>query len=91
MADLVPVTGVAVLGPHRLRVLFEDGTVGDLDFSRREWRGIFEPLQDPAFFAQVRVDPDLGTLAWPNGADMAPETLYKAARQNPVRPDTAIA
>src|SRR4029453_17303829 len=63
-----------------LRLTFEDGMVGDVDFGSREWDGVFEPLRDPAYFAQVRVDPELGTIAWPNGADMAPETLYEAAR-----------
>jgi len=81
---LVDVTGVEVIGDFRLRLTFEDGTVGDVGFEGREWRGVFEPLADPAFFAQVEVDPELGTVAWPNGADMAPETLYEAARANRV-------
>ena len=40
------------------------------------FRGVFEPLRDPAYFAQVHVDPDLGTVAWPNGADPDPDVLY---------------
>jgi hypothetical protein len=45
---------------------------------------MFEPLADPNFFAQVFVDHGGGTIAWPNGVDMAPETLYERARANPV-------
>jgi hypothetical protein len=50
------------------------------------WRGVFEPLRDPAYFARVEVDPEGGTIGWPNGADMAPEPLYAEARQNLVHP-----
>ena len=82
MDPLVDVTAVEVIGDHRLRLTFEDGTVGDVAFEQREWRGVFEPLADQAFFAQVRVDPELGTITWPNGVDMAPEPLYAEARRN---------
>jgi hypothetical protein len=86
MEQLVDVTGVEVVGDHRLRLTFEDGTVGDVDFSTREWRGVLEPLRDPTYFARVRVDPECGTIAWPNGVDLAPEPLYDEARRNPVQP-----
>lgn len=76
------VTGVQVIGDHRLRLTFEDGTVGDVDFSEREWRDVFEPLRDPAYFARVTVDPEAGTITWPNGVDMAPEPLYAEALAN---------
>ena len=80
---LVDVTRVHVIGDHELRLTFEDGTVGDVAFDGREWRGVFEPLADPVYFAQVRVDPERGTVAWPNGVDMAPEPLYAEARRRP--------
>ncbi|MGI8549821.1 MAG: DUF2442 domain-containing protein [Dehalococcoidia bacterium] len=70
------VTGVEVLGDYRLRLSFEDGTLGDLDLSGREWRGVFAPLSDPSYFRKVRYDPEGRTIVWPNGADLAPETLY---------------
>lgn len=76
MVKIVHVTDVETLGDHRLRLRFEDGSEGELDFSDRVWRGVFEPLADPEYFAQVDVDPDLGTIVWPNGADIAPETLH---------------
>jgi len=79
---LVDITNVAVIGDHRLRLSFEDGTVGDVAFEQRAWRGVFEPLADPNVFAQVRVD--MGTITWPNGLDMAPEPLYEAASRRPV-------
>lgn len=78
------VTGVQVLSGHRLRLTFADGTVGDVDFTAREWRGVLEPLADAAYFARVRVDPESGTIAWPNGVDLAPEPLYDEARRNRV-------
>jgi len=80
MDPLVDVIEVEVIGEYRLRLAFEDGTVGDVDFDEREWCGVFKPLADPAFFAQVRVDPECGTITWPNGVDMAPEPLYAEAR-----------
>jgi hypothetical protein len=78
---LVHVTGVAVIGDHKLRLLFEDGTVGDIAFDDSEWTGVFEPLRDAARFAKVAVEH--GTIVWPqDGLDMAPEPLYQAARAN---------
>jgi hypothetical protein len=74
---LVHVTSVEVVGEHRLRLRFEDGTEGEIDASGWEWRGVFEPLRDPTFFGQVRLDDQLGTIVWPNGADVAPETLHR--------------
>jgi hypothetical protein len=84
MAPLVDVTAVEVIGDHRLRLTFEDGTVGDIAFTDGEWRGVFEPLAEQDFFAQVRVDAELGTIVWPNGVDMAPEPLYAEARRHQV-------
>ena len=80
MEQLVDITGVKVIGPYRLRLTFEDGTVGEVDFTERERRGVFQPLGDPDYFAKVEVDPEAGTITWPNGLDMAPEPLYAEAR-----------
>lgn len=80
-APLIHVAGVTVVGDHRLRLLFEDGTVGDVSFGDEEWTGVFEPLRDPARFAKVTVEG--GTIVWPeDGLDMAPEPLYEEARRN---------
>jgi hypothetical protein len=59
---LPAVVGVAVLGDHVLRLLFSDGTVGDVDFSAERWTGVLEPLNDPQYFAQVEVDAEAGTV-----------------------------
>ena len=69
------VVGAAVVGDHTLRLLFSDGAVGDIDFSAERWTGVLAPLIDPAYFAEVTVDPEAGTVAWPNGVDLAPEPL----------------
>ena len=69
-------TAVEVIGDHRIRLRFEDGAEGDVDLSSWRWRGIFEPLADPDYFGQVSLDEELGTITWPNGADIAPETLH---------------
>lgn len=83
MQKLVPVLGAEVIADHVLRVAFGDGIVGDVDFTARQWSGVSAPLADPAFFAQARVDPEIRTVAWPNGYDIAPETLYEHARRHP--------
>ena len=81
---LVDVTAVEVIGEYQLRLTFEDGTVGDVSFADREWKGVFEPLRDPQRFARVTIE--FGTLAWPDdGLDMAPEPLYEKACKNRVR------
>jgi hypothetical protein len=64
-------------------VRFEDGTVADVDLSYLlDYGGVFEPLRDASFFAQLRVDDETATITWPNEADIAPETLYAHARRN---------
>jgi hypothetical protein len=83
------IKGVAVVGDHKLRLLFEDGTVGDVSFENHEWKGIFEPLRDPARFANVTIQ--YGTLCWPDeGLDWAPEPLYEATKAHSLKPATAV-
>ena len=78
------VTGVAVVGDHVLRLLFSDGTAGDVDFSAQRWTGVLESLNDPSYFAQVKLDAEAGTIVWPDGIDLAPEPLYEQAKAHPL-------
>jgi len=79
------VTDVQVLGHYQLRLALSDGLVGDVDLSHLHRRGgVFEALRDPEYFAQVRVDPEIGTITWPSGVGLAPEVLYERASAHPV-------
>ena len=59
-----------------LEVSFDNGTSGKVDVSSSLFGPVFEPLRDPLLFSQVRVD-DYGAVCWPNGADLAPDALYR--------------
>jgi hypothetical protein len=74
------VTHVSVVGTHAVELSFTDGSRGVVDLGPRlvGRGGVFAALQDPAFFARVRVDEDAGTIAWPNGVDLDPDVLYEA-------------
>lgn len=70
------------LGDYRLRLTFADGLVADVDLADKVQGStgpVFRPLRDVAYFATVRVDEQLGTVVWPNGADLAPESLRARA------------
>jgi len=78
------VTAVKVVPPYQLTLTFADGTTGSVDCAPwvlEEDAGVFAPLRDPTFFAQVFLDHDAGTVAWPNGADVDPDTLYEEAHR----------
>ena len=72
------VTSVRHLADYRLELHFSDGACGEIDFRERVVGrgGVFAPLADLAFFRQVAVDPEAGTLVWPNGVDLCPDVLY---------------
>lgn len=74
MADVI---NVRYVRNYTVWLEFNDGTQGEVDISRSFKGPVFEPLRNVEYFKQVRVNADLGTIVWPNGADVAPETLYK--------------
>ena len=60
-----------------VRVKFNDGAEGLVDLAAELYGEMFEPLRDPARFRAFRVDPELETIVWDNGADLAPEFLHE--------------
>jgi hypothetical protein len=71
-----------VIEGYVVRVRFEDGTEGDIDLSYLVEVGpVFARLEDGSYFRKVRVSRNANTVVWPNGADIAPETLYARARE----------
>ena len=75
MWNMNDVVSIEYRGGHVYHIAFDDGVAGDVDFSVYLDAGpVFEPLRDLAFFRKARVEG--GTIAWPNGADIAPETLH---------------
>ena len=59
---------------------FSDGTRGEVDLASELDGPVFEPLRDPVYFRQFVLHPELHTVVWPNGADLAPEFLYERIR-----------
>jgi hypothetical protein len=71
---------------YHLRVEFSDGLTGTVNLSSRLFGSIFEPLKDPAVFAQAHID-EFGAITWPNGADLAPDALHQTPlAKNPQQP-----
>ena len=82
---LKDIVEVRPFSPYGLHVRFEDGVEADIDLSSLiDFRGVFAPLQEPSEFAKVRVDPELGTIVGPNGADLDPDVLYSLATGQPI-------
>lgn len=71
---------------YRLELTFTNGEQAELDLADRivDRRGVFAPLEDIDFFKKVRVDPEIGTLVWPNEVDLCPDVLYSKAREEPL-------
>jgi hypothetical protein len=70
------VESVGKEGPYLLRIRFDDGTEQLINFEPVLAGEMFSPLRDLQVFNQVRVDPEVHTLVWPNGADFDPATLH---------------
>ena len=72
---------------YRLELTFTDGATAELDFRQRivGRGGVFRQLEDVEFFKQVQVDPEAGTIVWPNGVDLCPDVLYSLATGKPIR------
>lgn len=72
---------------YRLELSFTDGTTRELDFRQRivGRGGVFRELEDVGFFERVQVDPEAGTIVWPNGVDFCPDVLYSLATGKPIR------
>ncbi|MBA2410989.1 MAG: DUF2442 domain-containing protein [Gammaproteobacteria bacterium] len=74
---LKDIVEVKTMGGRVLYLRFEDGVEGKIDVGALvEFNGVFAPLREPARFEEVYVNPELGTICWPNGADLDPCVLY---------------
>ncbi len=80
------ITNVRHIQDYRLELVFSDGVQVEFDFKNKivGRGGVFTPLEDIDFFRQVRVDPEAGTLVWPNDVDLDPDVLYSEATGTPL-------
>jgi len=67
------------LSEYKIQVQFSDGSEGVINLKNELWGEVFQPLQDINIFRAFEVDPELSTIVWPTGADLAPEFLYQRA------------
>lgn len=72
----VAVTAVEPLADYALRLAFDDGIKRVVDLADELWGPMGEPLRDPAYFRQVRVDLGVRTVVWPHGFDLDPDVLH---------------
>lgn len=84
---MLHIKSVKYVVDYRIWVAFDDGTAGEIDLNGVLKGPVFEPLKDIAVFRTISVDPELETVVWPNGADLAPEFLKGLQnKQNQSRP-----
>lgn len=76
---------VKPLENYRLYLRFEDDVEGEIDVTGLiDFVGVFAPLRNHEYFVQVRVNPELGTICWPNQADLDPDVLYSIVTGQPL-------
>lgn len=81
MEQVVDVTAARVLARYVVELTFETGETRVIDLEPLLHGPIFQPLVDDyALFKRLQVDPEAGTVVWPNGADISPRTLYRRSR-----------
>jgi hypothetical protein len=81
MNGLTPdITAAEVVRHGVLRLTFADGLRGEVDVLGRMRGPVFEAARTPEGFNKVEADPETGTVVWPGGADLAPDTLYERIR-----------
>jgi hypothetical protein len=81
MIGLTPdITDAVVVSHGVLRLTFADGLSGEVDVLDRMRGPVFDEARTPEGFAKVSVDGETGTVTWPGGADLAPDTLYERVR-----------
>ena len=78
---------VRYLEGYKLEIVFENGKRGIVDFHGYIKKGgVFNRFSDMGYFKQVHINKELGVLCWPEGVDVAPETLYSEATGKPLPP-----
>ena len=82
---LKDVIDVRVMDDYQLDLRFEDGVQGVVEVADLlPFSGVFAPLRSQDYFHKVRVDAELGTVTWPNGADLDPDVLYSLVTGEPI-------
>ena len=81
MSGLTPdITQVEVVRHGVLRLTFADSLSGEVDVLERMRGPVFEDARTPEGFSKAKADAETGTVVWPGGADLAPDTLYERIR-----------
>ncbi len=90
---LIDVITVNALAGRKLELTFEDGLHAVIEMDRvvKSYTGVFAPLLDEGYFQRVKVDAEIGTIVWPNGADVCPDVLYSEASGRPISIDPSSA
>ena len=76
MHGIYRVESFEIISPYTLKIGFDDGSEQVINFEPVLTGELFGPLHDVVFFNQVRIDPEVHTLVWPNGSDFEPATLH---------------
>lgn len=84
---MLHIKSVKYISDYTIWVAFDDGTEGQVDLDGHLNGSVFDPLKDKELFSKVSVDPELETIIWPNGADLAPECV-KELHNNQCNKDT---
>ena len=79
---ILHITDAKHLQDYQVWLKFNDDLEGIVDLSKELWGSMFEPLKDLSLFSQVKLDTELDTITWPNGADLAPEFLHELLQQS---------
>lgn len=74
--EIYSIINFKIIAPYTLRLTFDDGTTKTIDFKPMLRGELYSPLRDVNFFNQVKLDNEVGTIVWSNGADFDPATLH---------------